>query len=473
MRGQSQADDEHGECAGSDQRGTVDGRAGRRMAALCRGAVFVAIAGCSAMALVSRPPEPERPSELVNFTSSAPPEIASLVRQAAEVAQRLAERFPDDPNALNVVAWVHSRFGGSDEAVRHWQRCLELDPAFGDAHYSIGVVAREAGDHEKAAECFRKALESAPDSSSLAEDLAQALMKLGRMDEAFEVVETNAKAHPRSTESLVLLGQIHAELGAHGKAKQSFEAAIRTSPESASAHYGAANACAALGETEESKEHFEKFKVLKAKDAEVHRDWLKRREGVDLVRWDTAEVYTSAAKVYVVHQHFRTAQAHLRKGGDLCPTHPECLHLLAWLYEQEGRIDEAIETWLRVKEHKPESVVALVRLGSLYVRLGEFEAAEEAFLSVIQISPDWAGGYAGLANLYLDANRKLPEAQRLAWEVVEREPLAEHYFTLCLVCQKNGDVTEARRAIDQAVALDPGNREYQQIRDLIHEDSER
>jgi len=425
------------------------------------------------MAFVSRPPAPERPSELVNFMSSAPPEIASLVREAVGVAERLVDRFPDDPNAVNVVAWVHSRFGGSDEAVEHWQRCLELDPAFVDAHYSIGVVARDNGDHEKAADCFRKALQQDPGSSSLAEDLAQALMKLGRMDEAFEVVQTNVKAHPRSTESLVLLGQIHAELGAHGKAKQSFEAAIGTSPDSASAHYGAANACAELGETEESKEHFEKFRGLKSNDEKVHRDWLKTRDGAYLVRWDTAEVYMSAAKVYVVHEYFRTAQAHLRKGGDLCPTHSECLHLLAWLYEQEGRIDEAIETWLRVKEHKPKSVIARVRLGSLYVRLGEFEAAEEAFLSVIDISPDWAGGYAGLANLYLDTNRKLPEAQRLAREVVEREPLPEHYFTLCLACQRNGDVTEARRAIDQAVAMDPGNKEYEQIRELIRQNSER
>ncbi|MFC1597549.1 tetratricopeptide repeat protein [Planctomycetota bacterium] len=134
-------------------------------------------------------------------------------------------------------------------------------------------------------------------------------------------------------------------MGTHKKAKQSFEAAIETSPDSTNAHYGAANACAELGETEKAKEHLEKFKVLKARDEKAHRDGLKSHDDVFHVRWDTAEVYKSAAKVYVVHEDLRTAQSHLRKGGDLCPAHPECLHLLAWLYEREGRLDEAMETW--------------------------------------------------------------------------------------------------------------------------------
>ncbi len=102
-----------------------------------------------------------------------------------------------------------------------------------------------------------------------------------------------------------------------------------------------------------------------------------------------------------------------------------------------------------------------------YTQLGEFEGGERAYQRLVEISPHWGAGYAALVNLYLQANRKIPEARALAQKAVELEPVATYYSMLALACQRAGDGAGALAAIDEAVARDPGNPEYHRLREMI------
>lgn len=463
MRSQGEPEHRRDESGSSARRRLGPGSSLRGRAPWIRAAICLALGGLSAVAALSRRSEPEHRNELTELASGAGPEVAALVGEAARVADRLLDRFPEDPDAVAVMAWHHFKFGKSKDAVRYWQRCLELEPGFGEAHFWIGTVARDTGDHQGAAECFRKAIALDPDSSQLRVDLAQALMNQGKMEEAIEVLRENLRAHPKSMSSLVLLGEIYGQLKEDEKAKENLEAAIEMFPGFTSAYYGLANACARLGETEKSKEYLQKFKALKKRDEDAHRQGLRTHDGVSPVRLGVAEVCTSASKVYLAHEDPQTAEHLLRRGADLCPTHPECLQLLAWLYERQGRTDDAIAMLVRAAENDPENVSVPLRLGALHVRLGQFDAAAEAFTNVIRISPHQAGGYAALANLYLQTNRRLPEAKSLATRAVEEEPLARHYALLSVACQRNADLAGARAAIERAVALEPGNSHYREM----------
>jgi len=430
-------------------------------------AILVAVVGLSVLAVVLYWRRTQQRDELAVFVANAPPEVAALVNEAIEVARDLVKRFPEDPDALNVMAWVHFRFGGSDEALAYWQKCLELNPGFVDAYFSMASAARDRGDHEQAAEYFRKAWELDPAWPSLAEHLAEALMNLGRLDDAAEVLEQNVKVHPGAMRSSVLLGDIYAQLGEYEKAKQRYEAAIRIFPGSASAYYGAASACIALGEIDQSKEFLEKFNALKASEERAHRNAVQAHDGVFPVRFGVAEVYVAAGRVCLVHQDPQTAEQYFRRGAEVYPKHPECSDLLASLYDRQGRTDEAIAALRRWEENDPENQQVYFRLGALYARLGDFKDAEEAFLGAIRVAPQEARAYAALAGLYLQANRKLPEAKKLAQQAVDHEPLARYYWLLSLTCRENGDLGEARSAIERACALEPGNPEFHGVREMI------
>jgi len=478
MTGRADSQDNPARNAGASETTCRSTGSRKRRRFLVWGALVATLAVCAAVGWNHRfASGPHRlgiaGASLAEKASTARPEIASLILEASDVAERLSRRFPDTPDSLDVMAWLHCQFGMSERAVECWQRCLELDRGFGPAYFQLGIIAQESGESQKAADYFGRALELNPHSSGLPVHLAQALMNLGKLEEAIDVLEQGLQAHPRSMPILALLGDMLVRLERYEEATDKLEEAVKIAPGYASAYYGLFNACARLGEQEKSKEYLEKFKALKEKEERAHRDGLKTLDDVSSVRHRVAKIYTAAAKVYLAHGDPQTAESHLLRAADLSPSDPECLQLLAWLYERQGRTEEAVAALSRAKENDPENVGVHLRLAALHVRQRQFEAAEEAYLKVIQISPHQAGGYAAMAKLYLQANRKLPEAKRLAVKAVDQEPLARNYFLLSLACQKNGDLTGALSAIERAVALDPEHGEYRQMHEQIRQHRER
>ncbi len=429
-------------------------------------ALVLLAAGIMVAVVLLRGPS-QREITLVEVLPGAEPEIAAAVHEAAEVVEALLQRFPDQFDSWHVAATFYYEFGKLDEAVRCWMRCLELDPHFSQAHYWVGVAARDRGRNEEAVEWFRKALKHAPGEPQVSVHLAQALIDLGETEEAIDVLEENLAAYPCSLPSFMLLGEACVELKQYDKAKKNLQRAIEMSPDYTPAYYALAKACAALDETAQSKRYMEKFKQLKARDEQAHREWLKTGDDLPRVQKSVSEVLTAAGKAYLAQGDAQTAEKVLVRAVELCPTAPECYQVLAWLYERQGRTGKAQEALSRGCKANPDDLGIHLRSGAFLARQGKFDSAEQALEKAIRIMPYQGGGYAALANMYLMASRKLPEAKKLAAKAVELEPLAKNYFLLGSICRRIGDLAGARAAIEKAVALDPGNPEYRQASELL------
>ncbi|NQT16131.1 MAG: tetratricopeptide repeat protein [Planctomycetes bacterium] len=467
-------DQEHSE----DDRGKrpAPRRHGRGTAALRRRPIlFVTVGLCAAalaLALITLVPHGHRsgpPNAMADVASSAAPEVAAVMREADEVASRLIERFPNSPDALHVMAQLHNRFGRNEEAVQWWQACVTLDPAFGAAYREIGIIAQENGDFAQAADLFRKAADQDPSSSSIPAHLAEALVSLGKLEEAVGVLEKNLENHPKSMASFALLGDAQVQLKQYAEGRRNLEAAIEMAPGYTNAYYGLTTACAKLGDREKSKEYLEEFKALKARDEQAHRTQLKAQDDVRRVRSHLAQVYTNASKIYLLQEDAQAAEEHLLRAAEVDPDYVGCSQVLIWLYDRQGRRDEALAALDKLRETAPRDLSTQMTLGALSAQLGQFDAAEEAYQGAIELTPLQAGGHAALASLYLQAGRKLPEAKALALKAVALEPVARYYSVLSLACHHNGDSIGARSAIEQAIALDPDNPDYQHAREQIQE----
>ena len=141
--------------------------------------------------------------------------------------------------------------------------------------------------------------------------------------------------------------------------------------------------------------------------------------------------------------------------------------MLAWLYERQGRLDEAQDVLARGRRANPGNLGIHLRSGAFLASRGEYDLAEEVIRKAIEILPYQGGGYAALASMHLASNRKLSEAKELAAKAVALEPLAKNYFLLGSICRAVGDLPAARAAIEEAVALQPGNPEYQRAHQLL------
>ena len=410
---------------------------------------------------------PELP--LPNVAPGLDPKYVASVEEAQEVAHRLVQSFPTDARAAAAMAILH--YLAHDEAgeAACWQRCLDLDRGFSQAYRCLAERARDMGEYARAEALLREAIVVDPKAPEFHDLLATALLDQGKLEEAVEVLENHATINPRSVTTHILLGQAYLQLKENEKARSRFETALLLYPTSTRAYHGLAQACANLGLKEDADRYRAEFVRLKAIEDRGRQESQRDMTDDRVVPRCVADILTTAGRVYLAHDRAKDAEEHLLRAATLDPGDSECREALSSLYDQQGRLEEALRMVEELKELEPGSVTHRRNLGILQARLGRFDAAEEAFRELCALAPEQAVGYAGLAELSLRTGKEPSEAKTLALKAVRLEPTAWNYFILAAVCEKNGDRSGARSALEQAMRLDPGNPRYQAMYESVRE----
>ena len=392
-------------------------------------AVAGAIAGVLATFLYGDGERTNLRNAIAEAASKATPAAAPLLREAGEVADQLLARFPENGEVLDVTASLYQGIGKTKDAIRCWERSIELSPALGPiAHAAMGAAAYDEGNLEAAVSHYRAAMQADPASAVYPVHLGQALIDQGKLPEAVESLEESLRSQPTSMPISALLGQAYLKLRRYDKARQHFEYTVALEPDYTNAFFGLATACARLGDQEKSKEYMSRFKELQAREEQQHRTALKESTKTGQTQDLVAQTYRNASKIYLALGDFQTGERHLRRAAEICPQDAEGDSLLAWLYEQQGRTAEAVQALDRLRKKGPNDFNTQMTAASAYARLKQFDEAERAFRRAIELTPLRAGGYAALAHFFLQTQRNLDEAGRLAEKAVQLEPAAEHHF---------------------------------------------
>ena len=385
------------------------------------------------------------------------------MRQGCDLVEQLLVDFPDSAEAMEVAAQLSIRFGSSEEALHCLERAIDLDPRFGPAYHALAQLSVQKGDDQRAAEYFRRAMELEPQSLGVLVECAEALKSQGRWDEAAQVLGQALEADPRFVPALVLLGEVQAHRREYEQARKTLAGVLEIDPGCANACYVLAKAYGQLGQAEQSQRCLDRFRELRAKNEQAHRDSVKVADGAGQVRRHLAEITVSASRVYLFHNDPATAEQLLHRACAIDPTFVESRQALARLFEHQGRTDDALATWQELRRQFPDNIAGHVAFGSLCAQLGRFENAQEAFEQAVALAPRRAEPHAALAAVYLRRGQHLSEAKVLAQRAADLQPNASNYFLLCTVCQRTGDPAGARTAIRQATALAPGNAEYRRV----------
>ncbi len=396
-------------------------------------------------------------------------EIAALKKEEMELAEKLMSDFLGNENSLMIMGNVWHRYGNAVEALKFYNRVLNINPKRPDVYNVMGEVSLAKGKFEEAIGYWRKALAINPQLPNVHSNIGHALMILGRRDEVFVEFEKEIQISPNSGLTYFLLGQAYLQEKEYEKAKENYEKTIKINPEHANAYYGLATVCARLGNSDKAKECSEKFKKLKA-------DSRKNLKGRKLVYDDFVETQKLAALTFIeAAQMYRgigksgKAEELLKQAAGLDPENVACLLELASMYQKNSQPLKALQLHKKIIEIEPDNAIYHFRTGILSARLKQFNEAEKAFRKVITLAPQQSAGYRELACIYLDTGEKLLQARQLAEKAVALEAIAANYFALSLACNKNGDNANALSAIKRAIELEPGNPQYQRLYKLIQQ----
>ncbi len=418
--------------------------------------------------VASADPSPEAESHgpskprFPDLAAEPPTTTEPLLEELNRVTDYLLASIPDHPDSLEITARVHFWLGNSDEAVRLWDRCLQLDPRYGHAYFGKGSAAAKRGEYDAAAEFFGRSLQLTPTSTETQVALGDALINAGKMEVAIAVLNRSLGPNSQSAQREALLGQAYLHLQDYEETRSHYAAAVKLDPYLSDAHYGLAMACARLGENDESAEWMARFKELRVREREIRAGDKRDYDDLEATCWEVAKKYTDVGSVLYSRELVWQAEKLWQRAAELAPRDVNCRQALAWQYQQTNRKKEAIGMLTQLAEIEQGGIHYDLEIGRLHAELNDFESAQEAFRRVREADPRHPDGYTAAARLYADAKRDLPEALKLAREAVALKAIAPNYAVLSEACEVNGDRAGALSAIQQAMNLNPDEPRYRQ-----------
>jgi len=151
--------------------------------------------------------------------------------------------------------------------------------------------------------------------------------------------------------------------------------------------------------------------------------------------------------------HLSEAADALNNALKLAPSNLDATKLLAQIYYDLDNIEDAVDTYEKaiVLEENDQGKADLhFNLGVLYMKMGNFEGAEEHFMSSYDLNSEDVEAIVGMAQTFESAEK---------WELAEkwyREAIylapenASHYRAMARVLIKQGKTDEAQRFFDKS-----------------------
>ena len=78
--------------------------------------------------------------------------------EAETEAQNLLKQFPDDVTCLNVLGVILDRKGQTEEAIRIYQKALQINENSPETHFNMGSILHRLGRSNEARISYEKAI---------------------------------------------------------------------------------------------------------------------------------------------------------------------------------------------------------------------------------------------------------------------------------------------------------------------------
>ena len=165
-----------------------------------------------------------------------------------------------------------------------------------------------------------------------------------------------------------------------------------------------------------------------------------------------ADAYNTLGLAQLIRGDSESALQDLQRAYEINPTHWKSIYNAGRAHKARYEYEEAIEQFLRVVELNPSHFEAALRLGFLYLRTGDVEAARYWTNYTLEYAPESIVTWTQLAELEL-VTRNAAKAIEYCQRVLNSEPLHVTCVYITAVSnQLQGDMTKAKEFFEVAVA---------------------
>ena len=144
------------------------------------------------------------------------------------------------------------------DAIKHYDKAIELRPQFTEAFNNRGAAKAELGQHKEAMKDYNKAIELNPQYAGALNNRGNAKARLEQHEEAMKDYNKVIELNPQWTEAFNNRGNVKARLGQHEEAIKDYNKATELNPQYTLAFYNRGNSRLELEQHEEAIKDYTK-----------------------------------------------------------------------------------------------------------------------------------------------------------------------------------------------------------------------
>ena len=369
--------------------------------------------------------------------------------------QAEAEANPDNPNLQLILGHIRKRLGKDAEAVKAYQRAVELAPNNYYSYFALGQAYAVLLQHENAITALKHAATFAEetrtatpeDFTAIYKALGKAYFRRDRVDEAISAWTKIAKLDPENIFTRIELADLLREQELYEQAITQHEAIIQFKAEDP---YRVCLSRREIGNIHEAKSDYEA--AIQSYDSALALtapgNWLRK------------DLQHRIISIYAADGNWEGLIEYYQKKLETTPNEPELLGLLADAHIENQQLAEGITTYQKAVELAPTDANIRLNLIAAFRNAERFEDAAAAYESLSEQDPDNFGIYRELGELYLhlkDENKARLTYQRM----IARDPEnAGTYLILAEIYASNEWLEDAAAAYQKTIVLAPSNLNY-------------
>ena len=320
----------------------------------------------------------------------------------------------------------------NDEAIKDFNKAIELKPDFANPYNNLGIVLTNAKRNEEAVKNFNKAIELKPDFSDAYNNRGFIFMNGKRNNEAINDFNNAIKLNPGNAEAYFNRGTLFIIEKRNDAAINDFNKAIELKPGYAEAYNSRGSFFVNVKRNEEAVQDFNKAIELKP---------------------DNAQSYYNRGVLFFNEKRNDEAMHDFSKAIGLKPDYAIAFNNRGVVFINENRNEEAINDFNKAIELKPDLADAYNNRGSVFAGEKRNNEAINDFNKATELRPDYLSAYNSKATLCFEEKR-YEEAIGAYTRVIALKPdYAQAYYKRGLAEYNSGKKVAACIDLKQAAAL--------------------
>ncbi len=404
-------------------------------------------------------------------------------KRALQIAPKMAEAYKIWGNTLQ-------RMGQAAEAMGYYAKALEIQPDLAEVHANLGSLYAKQQEWQQAIDYYQKAVAINPKFPGVYRNLAKVWIQVGQPQKATECTYQALTLEPgkASPEAHFDLGNELWQQSRFSEAIACYRRAIEFNPNFVKACQKLADALAQQGEWKESNTYYRKVLELNAAEAAIGLDkqGKQRKQGgrgrenranpnsIGLPQLNGEKKVQGLLKASAqeMKQLMAASEVALLPSQSKGATGINARKTLGKPLDDQGKVEAAIQRYIKIAKAQPDSAEVHANLGSLYAQQQKWQQAIACYKKALQLNPKLAGVYRNLAKVLSQTGKS--EAATQSWyQALTLEPnraKAEEHFNLGNTLLEQGKLEQAVVCYRRAIQLKPScSQAYHRLGEILTE----